>query len=67
VHAGLGRLGLREVGAWHLVGKRGVKADLWKRGGLMFDSGWWGLILRCEGGGHGLEAMRWWIEGEGGQ
>jgi hypothetical protein len=30
--------------AWHLVGKRRVKADPWEWGGLGFDSGWWGLI-----------------------
>jgi hypothetical protein len=28
---------------WHLVGKRGVKADLWGKGSLGFDSGWWGI------------------------
>jgi hypothetical protein len=35
---------LGEVVAWHLVGKRGGKADPWERGGLRFDSGKWGLI-----------------------
>ena len=25
---------------WHLVGKRGVKADPWEWGGHGFDSGW---------------------------
>jgi hypothetical protein len=49
--------------AWHLVGKRGVKVDPWEWGGLGFNSGWWGLIPWCVDG----EAMRWWIEGEGGQ
>jgi hypothetical protein len=29
---------------WHLVGKRGVKADPWEWGGLGFDFGWWRLI-----------------------
>jgi hypothetical protein len=32
--------GLRELVAWHLVGKRGVKADLWKGGDLGFNPGW---------------------------
>jgi hypothetical protein len=48
--------------AWHLVGKKGVKADFWEWGGLGIDSSWWGLIPWCVGG----EAMRLWIEGEGG-
>jgi hypothetical protein len=29
--------------AWHLVDKRGVKADPWERGGLGFDSDWWSI------------------------
>jgi hypothetical protein len=48
--------------AWHLVGKRGVKADPWEWGGLGFDSDWWGLIPWCVGGGHEVG-----IVGEGGQ
>jgi hypothetical protein len=48
--------------AWHLVGKRGVKANPWEWGGLGFKSGWWGLIPWCVGGGHEVG-----IEGEGGQ
>jgi hypothetical protein len=35
------RLGM--LVAWHLVGKRGIKVDPWKGGGLGFNSGWWGI------------------------
>jgi hypothetical protein len=27
--------------AWHLVGKRGVRAGPWGWGGHGFNSGWW--------------------------
>jgi hypothetical protein len=36
--------GLGELVAWHLVAKRGVKADPWEKRGLGFDFGWWELI-----------------------
>jgi hypothetical protein len=36
--------GLGKLVAWHMVGKRGVKANLWEGGGLGFKSSWWGLI-----------------------
>jgi hypothetical protein len=35
--------GLVELVAWHLVDKKGVKADPWEGEGLGFNSGWWGI------------------------
>jgi hypothetical protein len=37
---------MRAWGGWGLAlgGKRGVKADPWKGGGLGFNSDWWRLI-----------------------
>jgi hypothetical protein len=32
--------------AWYLVGRRGVKADPWKRRGIGFNSSWWELTSR---------------------
>jgi hypothetical protein len=37
---------LGELVAWHLVGKRGFKADPSEGGGLGFDLDWWGLISK---------------------
>jgi hypothetical protein len=34
---------LGELVVWHLMDKRGVKADPWEGEGLGFNSGWWGI------------------------